>query len=357
MYASMRPALRDLAPYAASDAGAAVNLSDNTNLWGPPPAAVSAMRALTGGALAAYPVISPTALYDQLAAYAGVTPDMIVAGCGSDDLIDCAMRAFAEPGDTIAFPTPTFSMVPAFASINQLLVHAVPYRADLDVDVDALLAPRPRLVYVCAPNNPTGSALPLRTIERIVSEAPGVVVLDEAYGEFTSAPGFALARRNERLVVTRTLSKAFGLAGLRIGYAVLAPSLARALETVRGPYKLNAAAVAAATAVFTDALPWVREQAGAAAANRARLADALATRGTPALPSDANFLCVPCRRARRLAARLLTHGVAVRVLTDLPAITPALAASEGTALRVTVGPWPLMERLLAAWNAEDGACA
>ncbi len=353
----VRELLRHTRPYTATDAGGAVDLSDNTSLWGPPPAAAEALRSLDAAALARYPAIPPAALNRALASYAGVSDDMIVAGCGSDDLIDCAMRTFAQPGDTIAFAVPTFSMVPTFAAINGLRTHAVPFSPDLDLDVDALLAPSPRLVYLCSPNNPTGAALPRTTIERVLREAPGAVLLDEAYGEFCDAPGFALAREHERLVVTRTLSKAFGLAGLRIGYAVLAPSLARALETVRGPYKLNAAAAASATASLTEGLPWVRAHVQEAVDVRQRLGARLADIGLSPLRSDANFFCIPCRDAVRVAAALLGRGIAVRLLRDLPPVTPALAASGGAALRVGVGPWPVMERLLSAMREEAAACA
>ena len=353
----LRPVLRTAEPYATADVGTAVDLSDNTNLWGAPPAAVEAIRALDGAALARYPALPPAALCDAMAAYAGVSTDMIVAGCGSDDLIDGAMRTFAEPGDTIAFATPTFSMVPAFAAINGLRAHGVPFRADLDLDVDRLLEPRPRIVYLCSPNNPTGSPVPEASIRRVLDEAPGVVVLDEAYGEFTRAPGFALVARYPNLVVLRTFSKAFGLAGLRVGYAVLDSSLAPALETVRGPYKVNAAAAAAATAAMTGGLEWVRARAEEAVANRTRVAGRLAAMGFSPLPSAANFLCVPCREAARAAARLLDRGFALRVLRSLPPITAALAASQGSALRITVGPWPVMERLLAELQPEAAACA
>ncbi|HEU4988886.1 MAG TPA: aminotransferase class I/II-fold pyridoxal phosphate-dependent enzyme [Gemmatimonadaceae bacterium] len=353
----VRDLLRDLSPYTAVEAGEAVDLSDNTSLWGPPPQAVDALRAVNSAVLARYPAIPPAALNRALAAYAGVREDMIVVGCGSDDLIDCAMRTFAQPGDTIAFAVPTFSMVPTFAAINGLRAYAVPFTPALDLDVEALLASNPRFVYLCSPNNPTGTALPRSTIERVLREAPGTVLLDEAYGEFSDAPGFSLARSTERLIVTRTLSKAFGLAGLRIGYAVLAPALARALETVRGPYKLNAAAAAAAAAALTDGLSWVQEHATEAVAVRRRLAAELTEAGLAPLPSDANFVCVPCRQAERLGERLLARGIAVRVLRGLPPVTAALAASNGAALRIGVGPWSVMERLLSALREEGAACA
>ena len=202
-----------------------------------------------------------------------------------------------------------------------------------------------------------GAALPRATIERVLREAPGAVLLDEAYGEFCDAPGFGLAKEHGRLVVTRTLSKAFGLAGLRIGYAVLAPPLARALETVRGPYKLNAAAAASATASLTEGLSWVQAHAKEAVHVRQRLAAQLAAVGLSPLRSDANFFCVPCRDAARIAEALLGRGIAVRLLRDLPPLTPALAASGGVALRIGVGPWPIMERLLSAMREEAAACA
>lgn len=353
----VRRAVRELHPYAPVVAGAALDLSDNTSLWGSPPAAVAAIRDLDPVAMVRYPAVPPAELYRALSTYTGVGENCIVTGCGSDDLLDCAMRAFAAPGDTIAFAAPTFSMIPAFASINGLRPHAVPLTARFDIDVDALLAPSPSLVYLCSPNNPTATALPIATIERVLREASGIVLLDEAYGEFTTAPGFALVREHERLVVTRTLSKAFGLAGLRMGYALLAPDLAVALETVRGPFKSNAGAIVAAVAALTDGLPWVRERVREAVQNRERLAAALAALGFAPLPSQANFLCVPCPHAVDVAAALLRQGVAVRVFRGLPPITEALRAAGGEALRVTAGPWDVMERFLAALNSDECQCA
>ncbi|HVB31779.1 MAG TPA: histidinol-phosphate transaminase [Gemmatimonadaceae bacterium] len=356
MPSPVRKTLAGLRPYTATDAANAVDLSDNTNLWGTPPLALAAIGNLQAAALSRYPTTPPTALNEALGRYAGVSPDMIVTGCGSDDLIDCAMRAFAEPGDMIAMAVPTFSMVPVFATINGLRVHMVPLSPTFDVDVDALLAPRPAIVYLCSPNNPTGTALPLSTIARVVREAPGVVLLDEAYGEFTAAPGFSLVKEHDHVVITRTLSKAFGLAGLRIGYAVLASALAQALATVRGPYKLNVAAEAAALAAVTGDVAWVRDRAAEAATNRDRLGVVLRSAGLAPLPSESNFVCVPCRAAADVAQRLLRRGFAVRVLTGLPRITDSLAASQGAALRITVGPWPLMERFAAAFQEECATC-
>ncbi|HVZ78003.1 MAG TPA: histidinol-phosphate transaminase [Gemmatimonadaceae bacterium] len=349
-----RASLAQLSPYATPQVVDAVDLSDNTNLWGTPPRAAAALRELQDAAMTRYPSTQPAALLAALAAYAGVAPEMIVPGCGSDDLIDCAMRAFAEPGDTIAFAAPTFSMVAQFAHVNGLRIASVPLQPDFDIDVEALLASRPRIVYLCSPNNPTGTGLPRATIERVLREAPGVVLLDEAYGEFTDAPGFDLVHTCDRLVVTRTMSKAFGLAGLRIGYAVLAPGLARALTVVRGPYKLNAGAEAAAAAALTTDRQWVEDRATEAVVNRVRLVQELASLGLAPLPSEANFLCIPRADATSLAEGLAARGFLVRALSGLPPVNQALADAQGSALRITVGPWPVMEAFLAALRAEVG---
>lgn len=352
----VRRTLQDVQPYRVDGPGSAIDLSDNTSLWGPPPAAATALASLDPMAMASYPATPPASLLGALAAYAGVTPDMVVPGCGSDDLIDGAMRTFADPGDVIAFAAPTFSMVPTFARVNNLRIHAVPFDADLALDVDALLAPRPRIVYLCSPNNPTGAALARPTIERVLREAPGIVLLDEAYGEFTSAPGFDLVRTNPHLVVTRTLSKAFGLAGLRIGYAVLAPALARALEAVRGPYKVSVAGAAVAAAALTDGLPWVRARAAEVAGIRARVATRLVSAGFAPVRSDANFFCLPCAGALEVAEAARAARFALRVLRNLPPVTPAIAAAHGSALRFSIAPWALMERLLAVLEAERARC-
>ncbi|HET7459089.1 MAG TPA: histidinol-phosphate transaminase [Gemmatimonadaceae bacterium] len=344
-----RAALRAVTAYGDGDDAPAcdVDLSDNTNLWGAPPAALRAVRDAAEDSLSRYPTLYGGALKSRLAAYVGVAPEEIVTGCGSDDVIDSAMRAFAEPGDRVAHPTPTFSMVPVFARINGLVPVGVPLRDDYDVDADALLATGARIIYLCSPNNPTGTLTSADAVRRVVEHAAGLVVIDEAYAEFADESYASRAPGWERVVVTRTLSKAFGLAGLRVGYGVAAAPLVREIEKARGPYKVTAVAERAACAVLDENLPWVREHAALARANRGRLADALRALGLDALPSAANFLLVATPRAADLARGLRARGVAVRLHRALPGV--------GDALRVGVGPWPMMQRLLDALADTIGA--
>jgi len=344
-----RAGYAELSLYAPDRRPCAVDLSDNTNLWGMPPGAERAMREVPSEAMARYPELYAQTLKQSLARYAGVDASCIVTGCGSDDVLDSAIRAFAEPGERIALPDPTFPMIPVFARMNGLTAVSAPLTTAYDADVDALLATDPAIVYLCSPNNPTGTTLSRAAIDAVVGRANGLVIIDEAYAEFAGCNVVDLAMRSDRVLVTRTMSKAFGLAGLRIGYAIGAPDLVAAVEKSRGPYKVNAMAARAAVTALGGDLAWVRERVEDVVALRARLTDALRALGIDALPSRANFVLAPLPDAPQVAAALRARGIAVRPFEALaaPAGTP-LAATRGSAVRITIGPWPLLERALGA---------
>ncbi|HEX6059803.1 MAG TPA: histidinol-phosphate transaminase [Gemmatimonadaceae bacterium] len=337
-----RESLRELSLYSTDRAPAEVPLADNTNAWGMPPAAARALAA-AGAAGSSYPSPYGEALKEALAGRLAVPVDALVTGCGSDDVLFSAMRAFGAPGARIAFTVPTFSMVPVFARVNGLEPVPVPPGAGLVPDADALLATGAEIVYLCSPNNPTGTVVPPDTLRRVLERAAGLVIVDEAYVEFA---GESLATRAPSLgnvLVARTLSKAFGLAGLRVGYGVGAPALVEAVEKARGPYKVNALGERAAVAALTEGGAWVEEHVALAVEARERLAERLRGLGLAPLPSAANFLLVPVPAAPgavELARRMRVQGVAVRPFAALPVV--------GDALRISVGPWPLVERAVAA---------
>jgi histidinol-phosphate aminotransferase len=295
-----------------------------------------------------YPSLYAPRLKEALASYIGVTPDMLVTGCGSDDVLDSALRAFAEPGDRIAYPDPTFPMVPIFARMNGLDPVAIPLTADYDADAERLLATGARIIYLCSPNNPTGTALSRATVERIVAEAPGVVILDEAYAEFAEHSAIDLLDRSDRLLVSRTMSKAFGLAGVRVGYAAGSATLVAEVEKSRGPYKVNALAELAAVTALTEDMAWVRAHVTAAVESRERLVAGLRAMGLAPLTSQANFVFVPLAGAPGVAKRMRELGVAVRPFERLSAVSRALDISGGEALRISVGPWPALQTALGA---------
>jgi histidinol-phosphate aminotransferase len=335
-----RPVLGTVPLYAPDPTPAFLDLSDNVNLWGVPPAAARALGEPLDAQPSVYPRSDPVELRAALAGYAGVGPEQVITGCGSDDVIDGALRAFAAPGEKVAYSAPSFSMLVTFARVSGLEPAPVPFREGGDIDPDALLAQRAAITYVCSPNNPTGTGVSAEAIEHVVNRAEGLVLVDEAYGEFSGQSAVPLLVRAPHLLVTRTLSKAFGLAGLRVGYGLAAPEVVQVLEKVRGPYKVNVLGEKAALAALGEDVPWVLQHAEAAVAIRERLRVGLEALGFRALPSSANFLCVPVPDSAALGGALLGEGIKVRLLRALPGI--------GDAIRVGVGPWESMERLLHA---------
>ena len=335
-----RATIRDVVPYATDRTPCDADLSDNTNLFGAPPAALRELTKSANDDIARYPGLHTRRLREAIAEYAGVRSDEVVMGCGSDDVIDSAVRAFAEPGESLAYSDPTFSMIPVFAKVNGVIPLPVPFTPSLDIDPDALLATRARIIYVCSPNNPTGVSPSRTAVDYVIDHAPGLVIIDEAYAEFSGAGRVADAPKHDRVLVTRTLSKAFGMAGFRIGYGSGNASLVHDVLKVRGPYKENAPGERAAAAALREDVAWMQRLAAQAVENRDRFASELRTHGFNPLPSDANFLLVPVSQATRVGELMRANGVAVRPYPGLRGI--------GDTLRITIGPWPLMIRVLDA---------
>jgi histidinol-phosphate aminotransferase len=341
----LRPAYRSIELYDAGRRAVALDLSDNTNLFGSSPAARRAVAGMQSDELTRYPAVFAESLRELLAERLGVKPGNIATGCGSDDVIDSTIRAFCEPGDSVAYPDPTFGMVPLFARMNAARPIAVPLGEDFALDPDALAAAHARITYLCRPNNPTGTLFEAGAVERIAARTAGIVLLDEAYADFAGEGMIQHAVASDRLIVLRTLSKAHGLAGLRVGFAVGPERLIREIEKSRGPYKITAAADTAARAVLGEDGAWVDSVVADVTRNRDRLAAELAALGMHTWPSSANFLLVRSPRPDvvALGAALREHGVAVRVF---PALTVA-----GDCFRVTIGPWMAMDRFLTALQA------
>ena len=340
-----RPDYRSLDLYAPDRRPVALDLADNTNRWGPHPRAVAAVRAADDDAYTRYPYLYANDLRDAIVRRYGVPAESITTGCGSDDVLDSAFRAAAPEGGLVTFAGPSFSMVEPFANMNGRRAVEIPWSRAL-ADPEALLEGDPVLVYICRPNNPTGESAPRAWVDALlaaVSRNGGpLVILDEAYADFAPESLIAEAPGIPHLLVTRTLSKAFGLAGFRVGFAVGTPTVAREVEKSRGPYKVSRIAEKAAVAALDDEDGWVTRTIADAVANRARLFAALDERGLKPIPSCANFLLfpVPDGSARTWNEALRAQGVAIRPFPACPDV--------GDAMRVTVGPWPMLERFLDA---------
>ncbi len=330
-----------------------VDLSDNTNRWGTPPAALHVLRRAGADLLARYPDIYADELRAVAAERLGVPEACVATGCGSDDVLDSTFRACGgSASDFVALAAPTFSMVRPFARMNGMPARTVPWADALD-DPTRLLEGSPALVYVCRPNNPTGHVVTAPWVEALLGAAREngpVVVLDEAYVDFGGDTFAVRAADHPRLVVSRTLSKAFGLAGLRVGYAVAAAATSLEIEKSRGPYKVSRVAGEAAAAALRDADGWVARTVAECVANRERAFPELARRGLDPLPSLANFILFrsPTGDAKTDALGIRAHGVAVRPFPgDMP--------DGADALRLTVAPWAEMERFFAALDGYLGA--
>ena len=334
-----RPAVLRLSAY-EEDVHGGLNLSNNANLFGTNPALGRALALAQSrvGTFWDYPSLSSEPLREAIGRKLGVAPDRVVTGNGSNELIDTVIRTYADPGETVAFHAPIFSMVPVFARAAGVEPVAVPLGAGWTLNPDALLHREGKVTFVCTPNNPTGNAFPRADVLRVVERAHGIVVVDEAYGEFHGESFVRLTDTHRNLVVLRTMSKAHGLAGLRVGYAVAHPDVARQLAKIRGPFRLNAfSELAASLALQDDA--FVEETVRGVRTNRPLLAKALGELGFEVFPSEANFLLArPPVDATLLADALARQQVYVRGFTgDLAPY-----------LRITIGPAHAMERFLAA---------
>ncbi len=325
-----RPGILEISPYVGGKAEAAggapaVKLSANENPLGPSPAAIAAYRA-EAQRLHRYPDGACTTLKAAIGRRFNLDPARIVCGAGSDELIGLLVRAYAGPGEEILHSAHGFLMYRLAALAAGALPVAAPER-DLKADVDALLArvtSRTRIVFLANPNNPTGSYLTGEELRRLHAGLPDdvLLVVDAAYAEYVSAPdydsGLALALEQPNVVMTRTFSKLFGLAALRVGWLVGPPAVVDVLERTRGPFNVGQPGQAAAVAALDD----LEHQAAAKAHNDRWLPwlrDQLSSLGLIVHPSVANFLLVefprePGRDARAAEAWLERHGIIPRAM-------------------------------------------
>ena len=306
-----------------------VKLDANENPYGPSPKVVAALA--KAGNYHIYPDPEQRKVRAALGRYAGFEPEWVVAGAGSDELIDLLVRLFVPPGESILNFPPSFSFYPFLASVQGANVVNVQRRADHTIDLESALiaANNARLTVVASPNNPSGTLLPRADVETL-AQLGRPLAIDEAYTEFAGESCVDLVRTYPNLIVLRTLSKWAGLAGLRIGYMVADPSLVEVIMRVKQPYNVNAAAEIAVLASMDD-LPYLQGLVQKIVMEKQRLEVELAKLpGFEVSPSSANFLL--CRlsgvSAREVHARLIERGILVRYF-DTPLLQNHLRISAG----------------------------
>ncbi len=330
--AMLRPDLRGRTAYGAPQLDVAVALNTNESSYAVPPAVVAAITdsvAAVAAGLNRYPDREFTALREALAAYLSrngtdVGSEQVWAGNGSNEVLLHLLQAFGGPGRTALGFTPAYSMHPIITTTTGTAwvdgTRGVAGGGAFDLDpasaIDQVRRHRPDVVFLCSPNNPTGTALGLDVVESVHDAAEGaLVVVDEAYAEF-ARPGtpsaLSLLAGRPRLVVTRTMSKAFALAGGRVGYLAADPALVEALRLVRMPYHLSTQTQAVALAALAHA-DLMLESVDAIKGQRDRIVEGLAALALEPVPSDANFVLFGgLTDAHETWSALLDRGVLVR---------------------------------------------
>jgi histidinol-phosphate aminotransferase len=320
-----------------------VKLASNENPLGPSPLALRAAQKAVAE-VGVYPDGACFELRQALAREHGWEPENLILGCGSNELILLLGQAFLNPGDEVLTSEMTFVVYPTVANLADARCVSVPMKK-FTFDLNALaraITLNTKMIFIANPNNPTGTALPPRDLERFVGKVPSscLLVLDEAYFEYLDASwrpeSHSWVKRHPNLVLLRTFSKAYGLAGLRVGYGLVSGPVARAVDCVRAPFNVNTVAQAAAVAALGDR-KHVARSAALARRERVWLGARLLKAGFKPVPSQANFVftAVPWGSGQTWFMELMKLGVIVRPM-------------PGPFVRITVGTREQNERLLAA---------
>ncbi len=270
-----------------------------------------------------------------LAKVKGLAPDQILLGNGSDEVLDLIFRTFCEPGtDEVILLPPTYGMYAVLAKLNNIIAKTVALTSDFELDLKAIFKsvnPNTKIIFVCSPNNPTANAIPIQQIQTLLDQFSGLVVVDEAYIDFSSKPSaVGLLHDYPRLIVCQTFSKAYGLAGIRLGMGFANPTIINFFNKIKPPYNINSLSQKIALEVLEDPSA-VRRQVQQIIAERKRMEDALLTCKfvQSIFPSDANFLLIRVDDAEKRYHQLIEAGIVVRNRSSL-------FGCENT-LRITIG--------------------
>ncbi|HTW94706.1 MAG TPA: histidinol-phosphate transaminase [Tepidisphaeraceae bacterium] len=339
-----RKTIREMSGYTPGEqppAGArVVKLNTNENPFPPSENVMRAIREITPDALRRYPDPLANAFRAAAARVHGVQPEMIIAGNGSDDILTIATRTFIPPGGALAFPEPTYSLYPVLAQLQDAKFAVVDWEKNWSLPIDALLATKADAIYLANPNAPSGTFVPPVKVAELAEKFAGLLLVDEAYADFAEGNCMSLVSRFSNVIVSRTMSKAYSLAGLRFGYAVAQEQIIAEMMKVKDSYNCDAISIVAAAAALEDqeyaAKTWdyVRSERQRISAELTKLAFAVP-------PSQANFVLATCPDGdgRHIYQSLKDRGILVRYF-DLPGLRDKL--------RITIGIKEDNDALLAA---------
>jgi histidinol-phosphate aminotransferase len=333
----IKPEVRALRAYSLSPHRASVKLNQNENPWDAPlRIKEEVLRRFTARNWSRYPDFVPTSLHERLAQFAEWKPDGILAGNGSNELIQAVLMVTMAPGKRVLISEPTFMLYRQVATVLGGDVESVLLTPDLKYDSEALLntveARQPDVTIICSPNNPTGCVIDEAALKSILRTSRGLVVVDEAYHEFAEHSVVPLLHEHENLIVLRTFSKAMAFAALRVGYLLAAPALVREIGKALLPYNLNAFSQIAAEVAMENYERELRPLVKQIIAERDRVFAALSGMdGLNPVPSLANFLIVKSATdPKRIFTDLLKHDILIRDVTGYPMLGEYFRFSVGT---------------------------
>lgn len=324
-----------------------VKLNTNENPFEPSPKVMKAIQQIEPEMLRRYPSPSAERFRHAAARVLGVAPEMILAGNGSDDVLTIATRTFVAPGGVLACPDPTYSLYSVLARIEQATFAPVPWEKDWSLPTDALLDAKSDAIYLANPNAPSGTFVSPTKVEELAKSFRGLLLIDEAYADFADDNCLALVREHRNVVVCRTMSKAYSLAGMRFGFAVAHPDVIEQMTKVKDSYNCDAISVAAATAAIEDQ-EYARERWEFVKSERQRLSSELTQIGWTVAKSQANFILATCPsgRGKEVFLGLKQQGILVRHF-DRPGLADKI--------RITVGQSQENNALLAGIKALTAA--
>lgn len=333
----IKPAVRALRAYTLAPDRASIKLNQNENPWDAPVRIKEeVLRRFAARNWSRYPDFIPASLHEQLARFAGWNPDGIIAGNGSNELIQAVLMVTMGSGKRVLISEPTFMLYRQVASVLDGEVETVSLTPDLKYDSDALVKTietrQPDVTIICSPNNPTGCVIDQDALRSILTTSHGIVVIDEAYHEFAGRSVVPLLDDHDNLVVLRTFSKAMAYAALRVGYLLAAPDVVREIGKAVLPYNLNVFSQIAAEVAMENYDSELRPLVKKIVVERDRLfAELSRIDGLAPVESEANFIVVrSATDPKRIFADLLRHDILIRDVSGYPMLRDYFRFSVGT---------------------------
>ena len=308
----MRSTLKDIRRYYDPRYSDVVRMDTSVNVLGPNPVVKKVLDECEGMDVNQYPKPYSDALRAELASFYDVTPEMVIVGNGSDEVLDIIFKSFLEWGEVVVTTYPSYSLHSWFIRVNGGAVREVDLTPDFQLIPDDILNAEGKMLLICNPNNPTANSFDPSMMERMISGWDGPVVVDEAYGEFTSNSLIPLISRYDNLIVTRTFSKAYGMAGIRVGYLIAGDGMTDIMNRAKIPYSLNRVSERMAMAALRER-DYVDRIISIVNQERPRLAADLERLGFKVFPSETNFMLarspIP---SNQLVSALADRGILVR---------------------------------------------